>query len=197
MRSADDNVSAEQCRFLTPERTLLMQRLTLVMCSSTNAILLRGAAVVFTGIYYIVDYKFDPRWRDHVVDIGALFETPKVGHFPKAETHDVLIRVQQGVHVGVETLQGVDCRQVEFHLDEVVRVSYMELLYVFRLLPMTKFTSFQSERSSFFKASTISYSLLFETVVIGLVRPYGLNSPKSYLASSIHLARKRSSFVES
>lgn len=39
------------------------------------------------------------------------------------------------------------------------------------LLPITKFTSFQSERRSFLSVSTISCNLLFDTVTIGLVRP--------------------------
>jgi hypothetical protein len=72
----------------------------------------------------------------------------------------------------MKTLQGVDGGQIKLHFNEIVWISYNRSVKErVDLLPITKLTSFQSESSNFFKVSTISCSLLLETVHMAFVKP--------------------------
>ena len=160
--------------------------------------------MLITSFYHLLELNvtygkcFDPRRGNHIIDITSFLEAPEVSYLSEAETHNFFVWTEQSIHVGMQTLKSVNGCQIELHLNKVIRIGYKRILKLtIILLPMTKLTSFQSERSSFLSVSTISWSLLFDTVTMGLVRPWGLNSPNNYLASSIHFDLSLSSLVES
>lgn len=103
---------------------------------------------------------------------------PVVAHFPELELRNFIICIEHRVHVAVETKHVIHGVTIKFDLDEVVRVRYDHVTTKLdNLLPSTKFTSFQSESSSFFTLSTISFIRDFETLWIGFAGPEGLNAP--------------------
>ena len=69
-----------------------------------------------------------------------------------------------------------------------VSISNLISIRSYGFVPITKFTSFQSDRSSFFKLSTISFILLLEMTAMGLCGPVCTKLPKRCLDSSSHLA---------
>ena len=72
------------------------------------------------GITY--DNESNPRWSKHVIDEVCLVEAPVVGDFADLETLEVVVAVDERVHVAVQALQVVDCCRVELHFNEILRV---------------------------------------------------------------------------
>ena len=72
----------------------------------------------------VIDYKSDPRWREHVIHEVVLVVAPIVTDFANLHALQVVIVADEGVHVAVQALQVVDRRRVELDLDEVFRVCY-------------------------------------------------------------------------
>lgn len=73
-------------------------------------------------IHRVVDNESNPRWSKHVIDEVCLVEAPVVGDFADLETLEVVVAVDERVHVAVQALQVVDCCRVELHFNEILRV---------------------------------------------------------------------------
>jgi hypothetical protein len=56
-----------------------------------------------------------------------------VRYFSEAETHDGLVCRQEGVHVGMKTLQGVDGGQIKLHFNEIIWIRLIRLVNKERL----------------------------------------------------------------
>jgi len=121
------------------------------------------------------DVDFEPWGRKHIVNITSFRVVPIVADLSQLVSDDVVISVEQCVHVRVQALWVVYSLLIKLNLNEVIRVSYK--LANESLLPSTKFTSFQSDNSSLFMQSTMSFIRLLLTTWIGLLGPEGKNSP--------------------
>ena len=81
-------------------------------------------------VHRVIDYESDPGRGKHVIHEVALVVAPEVAHFANLDALQVVVVADERVHVAVQALEVIDRRRVEFHLDEVLRVSYRYKLRV-------------------------------------------------------------------
>ena len=89
-----------------------------VDCFNDSLVALLGHLLVD----HIVHRKFDPGRSEHVVNEAILVEAPVETHFAHLIPDQVVICVHKRIHVTVQSLQTVDCFNIEFNLNKVLRI---------------------------------------------------------------------------
>ena len=66
--------------------------------------------------------ELDPGRSEHEVDVALELVAPELDHPPQVELADHVVRLNQRVHVGLETMLSVDAFLVELDFDEAIGV---------------------------------------------------------------------------
>ena len=74
--------------------------------------------------------EFDPRWSEHEVDVTLELVAPEFDNTTQVELADDVVRLDQCVHVGSETVLRVYTLLVKLNLDEGIRVGTDDKVYL-------------------------------------------------------------------